>query len=295
MRKKLLTILSLFLIFTILTGCGNEEKQSKATIVVGSKDFTESLILAEIYSLALEDNGYEVDRKFNISSAIIHQSITSNEIDIYPEYTGTGLLSVLKLPLETDPQKVYETVKEEYKKQFNIEWLNFSSTNDGMCLVISTQIAEKYNIKTISDLQNYASKLVFTTNGDFMEREDGMLALEEKYGTFDWKEVKTCDTSLQYELLSNGQADVLPGATTNGKNVSKEYTVLEDDKQVWPPYNIVPIIRGEILTENLDIADILNVISQAIDTETITQLNAKVDVDKEEYEDVAKEFYESIK
>ena len=107
--------------------------------------------------------------------------------------------------------------------------------------------------------------------------------------------MKTCDTSLQYELLSNGQADVLPGATTNGKNVSKEYTVLEDDKQVWPPYNIVPIIRGEILTENPDIADILNVISQAIDTETITQLNAKVDVDKEEYEDVAKEFYESIK
>ena len=186
-------------------------------------------------------------------------------------------------------------LKKSIKNQFNIEWLNFSSTNDGMCLVISTQIAEKYNIKTISDLQNYASKLVFTTNGDFMEREDGMLALEEKYGTFDWKEVKTCDTSLQYELLSNGQADVLPGATTNGKNVSKEYTVLEDDKQVWPPYNIVPIIRGEILTENPDIADILNVISQAIDTETITQLNAKVDVDKEEYEDVAKEFYESIK
>lgn len=295
MKKTLTKILSIISIIVVLVGCGNSKTQNQTTLVVGSKDFTESLILAEIYSLALEDYGYNVERKFSISSAIIHQSITSDEIDIYPEYTGTGLLSVLKLPLETDPQTVYKKVKEEYKNQFNIDWLDFSSTNDGMCLVISTATAQKYNIKTISDLQSHASELVFTTNGDFMERDDGMPALEETYGSFSWKDVKTCDTSLQYELLSNKQADVLPGATTNGKNVSDEYTVLEDDKQVWPPYNIIPIVRGDVLTENPDIADILNRISQAIDTETITELNAKVDVDKEEYEDVAKEFYESIK
>lgn len=293
MKKKLLVILSLLLLTVGVTGCGSQSNDTK--IRIGSKNFTENLILAEIYSLALEDNGYDVERNFNISSSVIHTSIVNDEIDLYPEYTGTGLLSVLQLELETDPEKVYQTVKTEYKKQFNIDWLQYASANDGQGLVIRTDIANKYNIKTISDLQKYASELRFASQGEFDEREDGIPALEATYGKFDWKSSNVYDNGLKYEILKNNEADVTPAYTTEGQITDEQFTLLEDDKQVWPPYNIVPIIRGEILTENPDIADILNVISQAIDTETITQLNAKVDVDKEEYEDVAKEFYESIK
>ena len=116
------------LLLVFVTGCGM--KDSEKTIRIGSKDFTENLIIAELYALALEDAGFEVERKMNIAGSIIHTSITNDEIDLYPEYTGTGLLAILKLDLITDPVVVYETVKEEYAKQFNITWLDQSQAND---------------------------------------------------------------------------------------------------------------------------------------------------------------------
>ena len=293
MKKKLLVILSLLLLTVGVTGCGSQSNDTK--IRIGSKNFTENLILAEIYSLALEDNGYDVERNFNISSSVIHTSIVNDEIDLYPEYTGTGLLSVLQLELETDPEKVYQTVKTEYKKQFNIDWLQYASANDGQGLVIRTDIANKYNIKTISDLQKYASELRFASQGEFDEREDGIPALEATYGKFDWKSSNVYDNGLKYEILKNNEADVTPAYTTEGQITDEQFTLLEDDKQVWPPYNIAPIIRGEVLEAHPDIEEILNKIDVQIDTKTITQLNAKVDIEKMEYEEVAKEFYNSIK
>lgn len=264
------------------------------TVRVGSKNFTENLILGEIYALALEDAGYDVDRVFNIASSVIHTSIVNDEIDLYPEYTGTGLLSVLQLPLETDPQKVYDTVKEEYKEQFDLDWLDYAAANDGQGLVITTAAAEEYGIKTISDLQAHATELRFASQGEFDEREDGIPALEAVYGPFDWKSSKIYDNGLKYEVLSSGDADVAPAYTTEGQLVNPEFTLLEDDKYVWPPYNIAPVVQGKVLEANPDIADILNGISEKIDTETITALNAKVDVDKEEYEEAAAEFYETV-
>lgn len=293
MKKKLLVILSLLLLTVGVTGCGSQSNDTK--IRIGSKNFTENLILAEIYSLALEDNGYDVERNFNISSSVIHTSIVNDEIDLYPEYTGTGLLSVLQLELETDPEKVYQTVKTEYKKQFNIDWLQYASANDGQGLVIRTDIANKYNIKTISDLQKYASELRFASQGEFDEREDGIPALEATYGKFDWKLSNVYDNGLKYEILKNNEADVTPAYTTEGQITDEQFTLLEDDKQVWPSYNIAPIIRGEVLEAHPDIEEILNKIDVQIDTKTITQLNAKVDIEKMEYEEVAKEFYNSIK
>lgn len=264
-------------------------------IRVGSKDFTENLILAETYALALEDAGYEVERVFNIASSVVHTSIVNDEIDLYPEYTGTGLLSVLQLPLETDPQKVYDTVKEEYLNQFDLVWLDYAQASDSQGLVITTAAAEKYGIKTISDLQQHASELRFASQGEFDEREDGIPALEAVYGPLDWKSSKIYDNGLKYTVLSSDEADVAPAYTTEGQLAQPEFTVLEDDKQVWPPYNIAPVVRNDVLEENPDLAQILNEISAQIDTETITALNAKVDVDKEEYEEVAAEFYAELK
>ena len=270
--------------------------QSSKTIRVGSKDFTENLVVAEIYALALEDNGYKVERVSNISSSLIHNSIVNDEIDLYPEYTGTGLLSVLGEDMETDPDKVYQTVKKEYEKQFNLTWLDYAAANDSQGLVIRTDVANSLSIKTISDLQAHASELRFASQGEFDEREDGLPGLEKTYGTFNWKSSKVYDNSLKYSVLENDEADVTPAYTTEGQLVNTDkFTLLEDDKQFWPPYNLAPVVRDDVLEENPDIKTILNDISAKLDTATVTELNAKVDVDGQEYTDVAKEYYDSIK
>ena len=274
----------------------SEAQQSSTTIRVGSKDFTENLVIAEIYALALEDNGYTVERVSNISSSLIHNSIVNDEIDLYPEYTGTGLLSVLGEDMETDSEKVYKTVKKEYEEQFNLTWLDYASANDSQGLVIRTEVANSLNIKTISDLQAHASELRFASQGEFDEREDGLPGLEKTYGTFNWQSSKVYDNSLKYSVLENDEADVTPAYTTEGQLVNTdEFTLLEDDKQFWPPYNLAPVVRDNILDDNPDIKTILNNISAKLDTETVTELNAKVDVDGQEYTDVAKEYYDSIK
>ena len=268
----------------------------KGKIRVGSKDFTENEIVAEIYALALEDAGYEVDRVFDISSSVIHQSIVSDEVDLYPEYTGTGLLSILQEDLVTDPDEVYAIVKEKYEEQFQLTWLDYAKANDGQGIFVSKKISDELGIKTISDLQANASSIRFASQGEFDEREDGIPGLEKVYGPFDWKSSKVYDNGLKYEVVDNDEADASPAYTTEGQlSQTDKFVLLEDDKQVWPPYNLAPVVRDNILEANPDIADILNNISAQIDTATITALNAKVDVDKEEYEDVAAEFYDSIK
>lgn len=275
-----------------LTACKSTDKN---TIRVGSKDFTEGLIISEIYALALEDKGFKVERKQNIAGSVVHTSLINNEIDLYPEYTGTGLLTILQMDMVTDPEEVYRIVKEEYEKRFQVTWLDYSKANDGQGLVIRTDIANRLGIRTISDLQKHASELRFASQGEFDQREDGLPALESVYGAFEWKSSKVYDGGLKYEVLSKDEADAAPAYTTEGQLAQKDkYTLLEDDRQAWPPYNLAPVIRDDVLLKNPGIADILNKISASLDTETVTALNAKVDVDKMEYEEAAREYYESI-
>jgi len=297
--KRIMLLLLCTSMAVVFTGCGGQKEGGQAdgagTIRIGSKDFTENLVVAEIYALALEAEGFKVERIFNIAGSLIHTTITSDEIDLYPEYTGTGLLSVLKEDLVTDPQKIYDIVSTGYKEQFQITWLEYSQANDGQGLVIRTETAEEYGIKTISDLQKSADKLRFASQGEFDQRDDGLPALVQTYGEFNWASSKVYDNGLKYEVLANDEADVSPAYTTEGQLVNTDqYMLLEDDKQVWPAYNLAPVVRDNVLDEYPQIAEILNKISASLDTEIVTGLNAKVDVEKQEYEDVAKEYYESI-
>lgn len=298
--KQLLTVVMVMMLALSMTACGEKSNgtntSKQGTIRVGSKDFTENLIVGELYALALEDAGYKVERVPSIADSVIHTSLVNNEIDLYPEYTGTGLISVLKMKPVTNPEEVYNTVKEGYEKQFKITWLQYSQANDGQGLVIRTDAAKKLGITTISDLQKHASQLRFASQGEFDQREDGIPALTRVYGEFKWKSSKIYDNGLKYEVLKNNEADVAPAYTTEGQLVNTgEFTLLEDDKHVWPPYNLAPVIRDSVLKAHPDIANILNKVSSKLDTKTITALNAKVDVDKQEYEKVAKDYYESIK
>ena len=296
MKKIVSLALMIICVCSLLMGCGNTDNQEKDTIKVGSKSFTENFIVAELYALALEDNGYQVERVPNIAGSLIHTAILNREIDLFPEYTGTGLIVILKMPLETDEKKVYDTVKEAYKKQFNLVWLDYASGSDSQGLVIRTDIAKKFNIKTISDLQAHAKDLRFASQGTFDKRDDGLLGLEKVYGKFLWKSTAVFDNSLKYQVLRNNEADVIPAYTTEGELVNKdEFTLLEDDKKFWPPYNLAPVIRAEVLEKHPDIAEILNPINEKLTTEALIELNAKVDVEKLDAETVAKEFYEGLK
>lgn len=272
---------------------------SKATpasqaVTVGSKDFTENLIVAEIYAQALESNGIQVNRKFNIGSSIVHTALTNGEIDLYPEYTGTGLLSILKHDLVTDPKEVYNIVKDEYKKQFDLVWLDYSPANDAQGLVITKAASDKYGIKTISDLQKNAGNIRFASQGEFDQRDDGIPALTKTYGAFQFKSSAVYDNSLKYKILDEDKADLAVAYTTEGQLADPKYVVLEDDKHVWPPYNLAPVVRQSALTANPKIEAVLNKVSALIDTKTIVSLNAKVDVEKQEYKDVATEFFKTI-
>ena len=290
--KKMTMILLAVMTACTAAACGS----GKDTVRVGSKDFTEGLIVAEIYALALEDAGYDVERKMDIAGSVVHTAIMNDEIDLYPEYTGTGLLSVLKMDVITDPDEVYRVVKEEYEKQFSLTWLESSQANDGQGLVIRTQLAEELGIYTISDLQAHADQIRFASQGEFDQRDDGIPGLEKIYGEFNFASSKVYDSGLKDQLLQNDEADVTPAYTTDGPLADKEqFTLLVDDKQMWPPYYLAPVVRDDVLEEHPDIADVLNKVSAALDTETLTSLNAKVDVEKREYEEVAAEFWESIR
>lgn len=274
-----------------LPGCGDA---GKGTVRVGSKDFTESLIVGELYALALEDAGYKVDRKMNVAGSLVHTAITGDDFDLYPEYTGTALLSILQMDMDSDPDSVYNTVKEEYAKQFGLTWLDSTQVNDRNGIAIRTEAAEAYGIATMSDLQANADKLKLCSQGEFEQREDGLPGLAKVYGEFNFTSINLYDSGLKYQVLETGEADACPAYSTDAQLVNQDkFTYLEDDKNFWPPYYMAPVVRNDTLEKYPEVAEILNKVSAKLDTETMIALNAKVDIDKLEYDDVAKEFYEA--
>ena len=296
MKRTISIVLTIALALSMvlsLAACG-QTKQQGPVIRVGSKDFTENLIVAEIYALALEDAGYTVERKLNIAGSVVHTAITSGEIDLYPEYTGTGLLAILQLPMNSDPDEVYNTVKAAYDEQFQITWLDSTAVNDTQGIAVRTQVAEEYGIHTISDLQREAAKIRFCSQGEFEYREDGIPGLTGLYGPFDFASIKVYDSGIKYQILEQAEADACPGYSTDAQLVNTDkFTYLEDDKDFWPPYYLAPIIKSEVLKANPKIAEVLNAVSAKLDTEIMVSLNAKVDIDHMEYEEVAREFYET--
>ncbi len=284
MIKKI--IISICTMFMLISCSGDND-----AVKIGSKNFTENLVVAEIYAQALEKENIKVERIFNISGSLIHKSLVNKEIDIYPEYTGTALLSILKLPMQTDSKKVYEIVSSEYKERFNIKWLELTTANDSNGIAIRTDISKKYGIYTVSDLQKNADKIRFASQGEFHIREDALPMLEKIYGKFNFKSFKVYSNDLKYSVLDSDNADATIVYTTEGNLVNKDkYIVLKDDKNAWPPYNLVAVARQEILDKNSKIEDILNNVDKKLTSEVLIKLNAMVDLDKMEYEEVAKKF-----
>lgn len=264
---------------------------SGGVIKVGSKDFTEQFILGEIYALALEDAGFTVERKLNLGGTPVAQAaLESGEIDLYPEYTGTGLLTVLKEPINSDPAAVYETVSTQYKERFNLVWLEPAPMNNTQALAMTQEKSRELRITTISEFVAQASDLVLIGPPEFQEREDGLLGLKAVYGDFQLKAYKAVDPGLRYRGLVDGEADVAVAFGTDGEISAFDLVVLEDDKQLFPPYQVAPVVRQEALDAHPRIAEILNDLSPVITDEVMQGLNYQVSGKEREPQEVARAF-----
>lgn len=290
---KFATVSAMLFIILTAAACGRDDD---FVIRVGSKDFTESLIVAEIYSLALEAAGFTVCRRgHNLASGIVHNAIVSGEIDLYPEYTGTGLLTVLNLPLMTDPLEVYGLVKKEYYNRFQITWLDFTQAHNGQGIVIRTELARELGIVTISDLQPHAYRLRFVSTAEFLDREDGLSAMEAAFGSFDFYSINIMGGGARYEALRTNAADVSVAFTTDGHLYNTHYyTLLVEDIVIWPPYNLVPIVRNDVLEEHPGIADVLNRLAPHFTTAALLHMNSQVIVYGRDIQEVAREFFEAL-
>ncbi len=278
------------------------------TIIVGSKDFTEQFIVANMYLQVLENAGFSVEDKLNLGGTqVAHQALVNGDISLYPEYTGTGLTEVLGMTVEevgsvvgtpaatavTDAspmaspvaedmsQLVFNTVKAEYESQFSATWLERSPANNTQALAVKRQFSEENGITTISQLAEVADQYVISAPADFPEREDGLLGLQRVYGAgFESIEVLPVAPGLKYQALLDDQAQVVLAFGTDGQISGNDLVVLEDDLGLWPPYNLAPVVLLSVIEANAEIVNLLNAVTTMLTDEVLSSLNWRVDGDE---------------
>ena len=265
------------------------------TITVGGKNFTEQLILADMTVQYLEANGYDVDERSGMGTSVLRQAQETGQVDLYWEYTGTSLISYNKVTEKLTPEETYARVK-ELDAEKDLIWLEPSEANNTYALAMREDQAKELDITSISDLAeaiNSGNELVLASNATFYSRDDGLRPMQETYGfEFGRRNVKRMDQGLTLSALDQGEVDVAMTTATNGRIPALDLTVLEDDRQFFPDYALTPVVRQEILEENPELAEQMNDLSALLDDDTMAELNARVDVERENIEDVAQSFLE---
>jgi len=270
-------------------------RSSAGSIRVGSKNFSEDITVAEIYAAALERARIPVERHMDIGSTqIALAAMQRGDIDLYPEYTGTGLIDVLHLPPMHDASALYSTVKSAFERRFGITWLAPSPANDSQGLATTRSIAHKYGLKTLSQCARLASQLRFASVPEFVVRADALPGLQKFYGGFKFKDTRMYAIGLQYAALERGEADVATAFTTDSQIASDDLVLLQDDRQFWPPYNIAPVVREAALRAHPQIAGILNRIAPRLTDDAVRKLNLQVNVQKLDPADAAAQFLGTV-
>jgi glycine betaine/choline ABC-type transport system substrate-binding protein len=304
--KILGSILMMLILIVSVAGCSSPKPAAETPpvvttpaepagkIVVGSKPFTEGYLLSEILVQMLQAHtDLEVVKQFGIAGGTsnIHPAMVKGDIDMYPEYTGTGWLFVLKQKPISDGEKLFDEVKKSYEKDFQITWGPKFGFNNTFTLAVSAADAEKYSLKTFSDLAKVSDQFTFGAEFDFYERDDGYDALVKTYG-FKFKEARDMDINLKYQAISSKEVSVINAFSTDGPIKKYNLVILEDDLNFFPIYDAAPILRQETLDKYPQIADVMEMLSGEISEAEMIEMNYKVDEEKMDYEDVAKEFLE---
>lgn len=257
---------------------------------IGSKNFTEQVLLGELYAQALEAHGVRVERKLGMGGTLIaHQALVSAEIDMYPEYTGTALANVLKAETLTDADAVYRKVKQHYERELGLRWLTPTRINNTYVLVVLPETARKHGLRTLSDLARVSRQLVLGAGPEFRNRKDGIPGLRAKYG-MQWKEDRQLAIGLRYQALQSRQVDVIDGYATDGQISALGLVKLEDDRRLWPPYFVAPVVRPQALRDVAGAEAVLDRVSALLDDVSMSEMNWRVDGNKEEPKAVARDF-----
>jgi len=273
----------------LLCSCGPSRENR---IVVGSKNFTEQLILGEIIAQQIETQTHlAVERRFYLAgSYICHQAILGGRIDIYPEYTGTALTAILKQKPEGNQEAVYQRVKSEYAQRFNLSVGEPFGFNDTFAIEIRGEDARRLGLKTISQAAAYAPQWHAGFGYEFMERPDGYKGLAATYNLHFADEPRIMDMGLLARSLKDKQVDLTAGNSTDGLIWALDFFVLDDDRHYFPPYEAVPVIREEILSKHPEVKIALDELSGKITDEDMRQLNYAIDGQHREAKEVVQEF-----
>jgi glycine betaine/choline ABC-type transport system substrate-binding protein len=261
-------------------------------IVIGSKNFTEQVILGELLAQQIErTTQVRVERRLNLGGTFIcHQALVAGQIDAYVEYTGTALTAILKKPVSTDAKQVYETVRREYQQQFKTEWTEPLGFNNTFVIVVRGDDAQKLNLKTISDAAPFTGKWVAGFGYEFIEREDGYPGLSKVYDLHFPAPPRVMDLGLTYRALAGGQVDVIAGNSTDGLIDTLHLLALEDDRHYFPPYDAVPLLREEVGRKHPEVRKALAALAGKITESDMRRLNYQVDGEHRDVADVVREF-----
>jgi osmoprotectant transport system permease protein len=266
------------------------EAQKEARVTVGSKDFTESVLLGEIVAQMLEARGVTVGRSFELGGNLAHQALTTGQIDCYPEYTGTSFVEIFKHAPITDPGAVYAEVQHEYAAKFNIEVSPPLGYSNDFAILVRGVDARRLNLKTISDAARYAPRWRAGFGQDFMSRADGYAGFARAYGLKFSQPPREMDLSLTYRALASNQVDLIAGNSTDGLIAALDLVQLEDDRRYFPPYEAVILARRDTIARVPALADVLRRLSDAISTEEMRRLNYEVDGKRRDRREVAREW-----
>ena len=269
-----------------MAGCSKSENNE--TIKIATKPMTEQLILGEMLGMLIEQDtnlNVEITHGVGGGTSNIHPAILKGDFDLYPEYTGTGWNFVLKEEGTINEQELFD----KYESEYNLEWVGMYGFNNTYGLVIRKEIADKYNIKTYSDLAKYSQELNFGAEYDFYEREDGYDALCKEYG-LKFKSTSDLDIGLKYAAINSGEIDVMNIFTTDGQLSTSDIVVLEDDKEFYPTYYCGTVIRKDTLEKNPKLRDVLMKMENIINESEMAKLNYEVEGNGVDEKTVAKDF-----
>ena len=265
---------------------------SSDRIIIGSKNFTEQIVLGEILAQQIErETNLQVERRFNLGGTFIaHEAVKAGDIDGYVEYTGTAFTAILKQKVITAPQVVYQQVKKAYTEKFNLVVLDSLGFENTFAIVIRGEDAQKYNLKTISEAAKYTPQWQAGFGYEFLAREDGYPGLAKAYDLKFARSPKSMDLGLMYKALVAKQVDLVAGNSTDGLIPFLDLVVLKDDKRYFPPYEAVPIFNQQTLTKYPQIANAIERLSGKISAEAMQQMNYQVDERSLPVEEVVREF-----
>ena len=284
-----LIILGLFIIIFGAYFSLNSKKDK--TINIATKPMTEGYILGQMLTELIEQ---DTNLKVNMTTGVgggtsnIQPAMVKGEFDLYPEYTGTSWEAVLKKEGSYDESK-FDELQKEYKEKYNLEYVNLYGFNNTYGLAVNKDIAEKYNLKTYSDLAKVSNNLIFGAEYDFFEREDGYKELQKVYN-MNFKKQIDMDIGLKYQAMKDKKIDVMVIFTTDGQLAVSDVIVLEDDKKMYPSYRAGTVVRSEILSEYPELKPVLEKLNNILDDKTMADLNYQVESEGKKPEDVAREY-----